>query len=154
MHDPSLLVTRPTATDPGLAPDGTDLLYILAPAPNLARGRIDWDQDGSGYADSLAATVADRLLPGLQAEISVRHVVTPADWARQGMVAGTPFSFAHSFGQSGPFRPGNMPRGTDNAVLAGCGTVPGVGVPTALISGRLAADRITGPARPRSRRSS
>ena len=38
MHDPSLLVTRPTATDPGLAPDGTDLLYILAPAPNLDRG--------------------------------------------------------------------------------------------------------------------
>jgi phytoene desaturase len=40
--------------------------------------------------------------------------------------------------------------------LAGCGTVPGVGVPTALISGRLAADRITGPipARPRAGRSS
>jgi phytoene desaturase len=75
-------------------------------------------------------------------------VVTPADWARQGMVAGTPFSFAHSFGQSGPFRPGNLPRGVDNVVLAGCGTVPGVGVPTALVSGRLAADRITGPREP------
>jgi phytoene desaturase len=35
-------------------------------------------------------------------------------------------------------------RGIDNAVLAGSSTVPGVGVPTALISGRLAADRITG----------
>ncbi len=148
MHDPSLLVTRPTATDPGLAPDGTDLLYILAPAPNLDRGRIDWDRTGSGYADELAATVADRLLPGLDTSVSVRDVVTPADWARQGMVAGTPFSFAHSFGQSGPFRPGNLPRGVDNVVLAGCGTVPGVGVPTALVSGRLAADRITGPREP------
>jgi len=68
------------------------------------------------------------------------------------MVAGTPFSFAHSFGQSGPFRPGNLPRGAPNVVLAGCGTVPGVGVPTALISGRLAADRITGPAGPPARR--
>jgi phytoene desaturase len=29
-------------------------------------------------------------------------------------------------------------------VLAGSSTVPGVGVPTTLISGRLAADRITG----------
>jgi phytoene desaturase len=148
MHDPSLLVTRPTATDPGLAPDGTDLLYILAPAPNLDRGRIDWDRTGSGYADELAATVADRLLPGLETSVSVRDVVTPADWARQGMVAGTPFSFAHSFGQSGPFRPGNLPRGVDNVVLAGCGTVPGVGVPTALVSGRLAADRVTGPREP------
>ena len=145
MSDPSLLITRPTATDPTLAPDGTDLLYILAPAPNLARGRIDWDRAGQDYAGTLAATVAERLLPGLPDQISECRVVTPADWARQGMVAGTPFSFAHSFGQSGPFRPGNLPRGAGNVVLAGCGTVPGVGVPTALISGRLAADRITGP---------
>ncbi len=150
MSDPSLLVTRPTATDPGLAPNGADLLYILAPAPNLARGRIEWDATAGAYADQLASTVDKRLLPGLDAEITMRRMVTPADWARQGLVAGTPFSFAHSFLQSGPFRPGNLPRGTDNAVLAGFGTVPGVGVPTALISGRLAADRITGamPARP------
>ena len=148
MRDPSLLVTRPTATDPELAPDGADLLYILAPAPNLDRGRIDWDRAGPGYADELAATVADRLLPRLDTEVSVRRVVTPADWARQGLVAGTPFSFAHSFGQSGPFRPGNLPRGVANVALAGCGTVPGVGVPTALVSGRLAADRITGAQAP------
>jgi phytoene desaturase len=149
MSDPSLLVTRPTATDPGLAPDGSDLFYILAPAPNLARGRIEWDATGGAYGDRLASLVDKRLLPGLDAQITMRRVVTPADWAREGLVAGTPFSFAHSFLQSGPFRPGNMPRGTDNVVLAGCGTVPGVGVPTALISGRLAADRITGPVRAR-----
>jgi phytoene desaturase len=35
-------------------------------------------------------------------------------------------------------------RGVDNVVLAGSSTVPGVGVPTVVISGRLAADRITG----------
>ena len=98
--------------------------------------------------------MADRLLPGLAAEIEILRVVTPADWARQGLVAGTPFSYAHSFWQTGPFRPGNLPRGTDNAVLAGCGTVPGVGVPTALISGRLAADRVTGTPRPRGPRAS
>jgi phytoene desaturase len=147
MSDPSLLVTRPTATDPELAPDGTDALFILAPVPNLDRGPMDWERLGPGYADELAATVADRLLPGLPAEVSVRRVVTPADWARQGLVAGTPFSYAHSFGQSGPFRPGNLPRGVANVALAGCGTVPGVGVPTALVSGRLAADRITGSGR-------
>ena len=151
MSDPSLLVTRPTATDSGLAPAGTDLLYILAPAPNLARGRIDWDASADSYADELAGRVAERLLPGLDTEITMRRVVTPADWGRQGLVAGTPFSFAHSFLQSGPFRPGNLPRGADNVVLAGCGTVPGVGVPTALISGRLAADRITGPVQARVR---
>src|SRR6185437_8574370 len=88
--------------------------------------------------------VAGRVLPGLGDSAEVLGVVTPADWARQGLVAGTPFSYAHTFWQTGPFRPGNLPRGTENAVLAGCGTVPGVGVPTALVSGRLAADRVTG----------
>lgn len=144
MADPSLLVTRPTAGDPALAPEGRDLLYVLAPAPNLERGSIDWSRTGAAYTDNLIAHVADRLLPGLREEATVLDVVTPADWARQGMAAGSPFALAHTFGQTGPFRPANMVRGIDNAVLAGSSTVPGVGVPTTLISGRLAADRITG----------
>lgn len=144
MTDPSLLVTRPTAGDPALAPEGRDLLYVLAPAPNLERGTIDWSWAGAAYAEGLVAHVADRLLPGLREDATVLDVVTPADWARQGMAAGSPFALAHTFGQTGPFRPANMVRGIDNAVLAGSSTVPGVGVPTTLISGRLAADRITG----------
>jgi phytoene desaturase len=144
MRDPSLLVTRPTANDPTLAPAGHDLFYILAPAPNLAHGVVDWSRIGDGYADQLLDVVAARLVPGLRDGAKVLHVVNPADWARQGMVAGTPFALAHTFTQTGPFRPANTVRGIDNAVLAGSSTVPGVGVPTALISGRLAADRITG----------
>ncbi len=144
MRDPSLLVTRPTASDPALAPDGRDLLYVLAPAPNLDRGSIDWASVGGAYVDGLIDHVADRMLPGLTEDATVLQVVTPADWADQGMVAGSPFALAHTFAQTGPFRPANMVRGIDNAVLAGSSTVPGVGVPTTLISGRLAADRITG----------
>jgi len=153
MQDPSLLVTRPTASDPALAPHGRDLLYVLAPAPNLDRGTIDWAAFGDAYADQLIDHVAQRLLPGLREQATVLDVVTPADWAHQGMAAGSPFALAHTFGQTGPFRPANMVRGIDNAVLAGSSTVPGVGVPTTLISGRLAADRITGSAPGRARRS-
>jgi phytoene desaturase len=143
MSDPSLLVTRPTVGDPTMAPAGRDLLYVLAPAPNLARGTVDWDAMGGAYADSMMAALADRL-PQLGVDAELLHVVNPADWARQGMVAGTPFALAHTFGQTGPFRPANTIRGVDNVVLAGSSTVPGVGVPTALMSGRLAADRVTG----------
>jgi phytoene desaturase len=82
----------------------------------------------------------------LRNQAQLLHVDTPADWARQGMTAGTPFALAHTFAQTGPFRPANTVRGIDNAVLAGSSTLPGVGVPTTLISGRLAADRITGVA--------
>lgn len=144
MHDPSLLVTRPTAGDPSLAPAGRDLLYVLAPAPNLINGVVDWPVVGKAYAETVIDTVRQRLLPDLRDGVEVLATVTPTDWKRQGMAGGTPFALAHTFSQTGPFRPANTIRGVENAVLAGSSTVPGVGVPTALISGRLAADRITG----------
>jgi len=143
MADPSLLVTRTSAGDPSLAPPSRDLLYVLAPAPNLARGSLNWDAISDSYAAEMLETVRTRL-PGVGDDAELLHLVTPADWARQGMLAGTPFALAHTFAQTGPFRPANTVRGVANAVLAGSSTVPGVGVPTALLSGRLAADRITG----------
>lgn len=143
MTDPSLLLTRPTAGDPGLAPAGRDLLYLLAPVPNLDRGRIDWDGFGPAYAEEVLATASARL-PRPLPNPELLKVVTPADWARQGMLAGSPFALGHTFAQTGPFRPANMIRGLDNVVLAGGSTVPGVGIPPVLISGRLAADRVTG----------
>jgi len=139
------VVTRPTVGDPTLAPAGRDLLYILAPAPNTAVGQVDWASAGSAYVEKMLTAVTDRL-PALGGDAEVLHVVDPAGWARQGMAAGTPFALAHTFGQTGPFRPANTVRGIENAVLAGSSTVPGVGVPTALLSGRLAADRVTGVA--------
>jgi phytoene desaturase len=143
MTDPSLLITRPTATDPSLAPEGRELLYILAPCPNLHTAPLDWSTLGSAYRDELVGTLEQRGLTDLGEAIDVEQLVTPADWAAQGLAAGTPFSAAHTFAQTGPFRPANLVRGRSNVVLAGCGTTPGVGVPTAIISGKLAAARIT-----------
>jgi phytoene desaturase len=149
MSDPSLLITRPTATDPGLAPPRRHLHYILAPCPNtaLGPGAADWGELGPRYRDSLLAALDRRGLDGIAAAIEEECLVTPADWQAQGHAAGSPFSAAHTFAQTGPFRPRNLVRGTVNAVLAGCGTTPGVGVPTVLLSGKLAAARITGGAR-------
>ncbi|AKZ53862.1 Phytoene dehydrogenase [Streptomyces ambofaciens ATCC 23877] len=150
MTDPSLLITRPTAGDASLAPEGRHLHYVLAPCPNTDIGpdARAWDDLAPRYRDRLLTTLERRGLTGIAAAIEEECLVTPADWTAQGHAAGTPFSVAHTFAQTGPFRPRNLVRGTDNAVLAGCGTTPGVGVPTVLISGKLAAARITGtPAR-------
>jgi phytoene desaturase len=144
MSDPSLLVSTPTLTEPGLAPPGRHLHYVLAPAPNLATAPFDWSRLGPAYRDELVRTLERRGLPGLGAAVDTEHLVSPADWAAAGHPAGSPFSAAHTFSQTGPFRPGNLVAGTSNAVLAGCGTTPGVGIPPVLISGRLAAQRITG----------
>ncbi|MGW1678974.1 phytoene desaturase family protein [Saccharopolyspora sp. NPDC002376] len=145
MSDPSLLVTRPTTTDPTLAPEGRELHYVLAPCPNLATGDFDWDRIGPAYRDELLRALERRGFTDFGSSIEVQELVTPADWAAQGHAAGTPFSAAHTFPQTGPFRPRNLVRGLGNVVLAGSGTTPGVGVPPVLISGKLAAQRIVGP---------
>ncbi|MFE1807197.1 phytoene desaturase family protein [Streptomyces sp. NPDC059533] len=154
MSDPSLLITRPTATDPTLAPPGRHLHYILAPCPNTEIGPdgAAWGELGPRYRDDLLRELERRGLGGIEAAIEDESLVTPADWLNQGHAAGTPFSAAHTFLQTGPFRPRNLVRGTQNAVLAGCGTTPGVGVPTTMVSGKLAAARITGGTRRPARR--
>ncbi|MEU2337680.1 phytoene desaturase family protein [Streptomyces sp. NPDC013172] len=151
MSDPSLLITRPTATDPGLAPPGRHLHYVLAPCPNtdIGPGSADWSALGARYRDGLLRELDRRGLAGIAAAVEEECLVTPADWSAQGHAAGTPFSAAHTFAQTGPFRPRNLVRGTANAVLAGCGTTPGVGVPPVLLSGKLAAARVTGGTRAR-----
>ncbi|GLZ53344.1 phytoene desaturase family protein [Actinomycetospora sp. NBRC 106378] len=144
MRDPSLLVTRPTTTDPSLAPAGGDYVSVLAPCPNLASAPdLDWDRIAPRYRDELFGVLAGRGID-LDGHVVAEHRISPADWARMGMAAGTPFSAAHTFAQTGPFRSGNRLRGLDNAFLAGCGTTPGVGVPTVVVSGKLAAARIAG----------
>jgi phytoene desaturase len=151
MTDPSLLVSMPSRTDRSLAPDGGQVLSIVAPTPNLDRRsggnpHLDWTTLGPRYRDEILATLEARGWTGLTGAVEVEELATPLDWAAQGMAAGTPFALAHTFGQTGPFRPSTLPRrGPENVVLAGSSVQPGVGVPMVLISGRLAAERITGP---------
>ncbi len=138
MPDPSRLVSVPSLGDPTLAPDGSSTMYVLEPVPNLDAD-LDWTRE--------AGPMRERLYKFLDAEgyptdIVAETLVTPADWQRDGLARGTPFALAHTFGQTGPFRPPNRIRKVPGLVFAGMGTVPGVGVPMVLISGRLAAERV------------
>ena len=138
MGDPSRLVTIPSLDEPGAAPDGCSTLYVLEPVPGLA-GTVDWRHEAGPMRDRLHAFL-DR--HGYPSDVVVEELVTPLDWEAQGMAAGTPFALAHSFAQTGPFRPGNVERRLPGMFFAGSGTVPGVGVPMVLISGKLAAARV------------
>ena len=138
MPDPSILVTVHTKDDPSLAPEGCSTLYALEPVPNLD-GRMDWTAERERVRTSLAERVAQL---GYPVEIEVEEFLDPLDWERQGMERGTPFALSHRFLQTGPFRPSNVDRRAPGLVFVGSGTVPGVGIPTVLVSGRLAAERV------------
>ena len=144
MSDPSILVTVPSKDDASLAPAGKTSYYVLFPTPNLSAD-IDWKKIGPKYRDEMIKALEDRGYNGFGDGIEVEHLTTPLDWQDQGMAQGAPFASAHTFFQTGPFRPRNLAKGYENVVFAGSGTQPGVGVPMVLISGRLAAERIVGP---------
>jgi phytoene desaturase len=138
MPDPSRLVTVPSVDDPTFAPPGCSTLFVLEPVPNLT-GRVDWRSETPRMRDRLHAFISEQGYPD---DVVTEQIITPLDWQDQGMQAGTPFALAHTFAQTGPFRPANVERKLPGLVFAGSGTVPGVGVPMVLISGKLAATRI------------
>ncbi|GAB3302401.1 phytoene desaturase family protein [Epidermidibacterium keratini] len=138
-RDLSLLVSIPAITDASLAISGRASLYALAPVPGTT-GSTDWATATEPLLVRMLNLLQARGFPVERG--SIRHVTGPPDWTAMGQPHGTPFSLAHTFSQTGPFRPRNTIPGLRNVVCAGAGTVPGVGIPTTLLSGELAAQRL------------
>lgn len=139
MLDPSILVGVGSVGDPSLAPPGCSTIYALEPVPNLD-GRIDWARHGERIRGELRERVGELGYP--VDDVVVERWFDPLDWESMGLERGTPFSLAHSFRQSGPFRPSNVDDRVPGLVFAGASTRPGVGVPMVLVSGKLAARRV------------
>jgi len=139
--DPSLLVSYPSPEDPDAAPPGHATLFVLEPTANTRAG-LDWAEVGPRLHERLYGRLATLGYGDLRRDRAVELVVDPPAWEAMGLTAGTPFSLDHRFGQTGWLRPGNASAGVPGLFLAGMGTVPGVGVPMVLISGRLAAERV------------
>lgn len=138
MPDPSILVTLHSLDDRSLAPDGCSTLYVLEPTPNLD-GTVDWSRERDHVVEDLRRRTAGL---GYPTDVVVERVYDPTDWEDLGMERGTPFALAHTFFQTGPFRPNNVDRRVPGLVFTGSSTLPGVGVPMVLISGKLAARRV------------
>lgn len=138
MPDPSILITAPTVTEPSMAPSGCHNLFVLEPVPNLD-GQVDWNRDGQFLRDRLRERVSNL---GFPTDVVTEKWYDPLVWQELGMERGTPFALSHKFSQTGPFRPNNVDKRIPGLVMVGSTTVPGVGVPMVLISGKLAAQRV------------
>jgi phytoene desaturase len=102
-------------------------------------GKIDWGRERDRIVGDIKNTVAGL---GYPTDVVVERVYDPLDWEAMGMERGTPFALAHTFRQTGPFRPNNVDKRVPGLVFTGSSTVPGVGVPMVLVSGKLAARRV------------
>ena len=141
--DPSLLVTYPSPEDPEAAPPGHATLFVLEPTANTRAG-LDWAVKtwGRGCASGCTAAWPPSATATCAATARSSPFVHPPAWEAQGLSAGR-----RSPSTTGSARPAGCGRrtprrGVPGLVFAGMGTVPGVGVPMVLISGRLAAERV------------
>jgi len=141
--DPSFYVNRPAATDPSMAPEGGDALYVLIPVPHQ-NDKLDWSVAGPPLRDQVVALMEQRLgLEGLSASIAVEHRLTPDDWAgRFNLARGSAFGLSHVFSQVGALRPPTRDRTLRNLYFVGASTQPGTGIPLVMLSARIVAERM------------
>lgn len=142
-EDPAFYVCIPNRTDPSLAPDGCDSVYVLAPVPHKT-DNVDWVKDEEAFKARILNKMSERLgMTDIKDHIVYEKTFTPDDWASEyNLWKGSAFGLSHSFFQSAYFRPQNKSRTLSNVYFAGASTVPGNGIPMVVISGSLAAKRI------------
>lgn len=128
--DFSLYLHHPTATDPGLAPDGCSAFYVLSPVPHLGKAPLDWDSVAPRYADHILAYLEKRLIPGLRDDLVTIRTFTPQDFATElNAHLGSAFSLEPLLWQSAYFRTHNRDDVLQTLYFVGAGTHPCAGVP-------------------------
>ncbi|HEY0173442.1 MAG TPA: phytoene desaturase family protein [Pyrinomonadaceae bacterium] len=142
-------VSVPSATDPGLAPEGCAAVFVLAPTPTLSQmPGADWGEETRKIKQSVTDRLARHGVRIDPESVVFEEVYTPRDWRRRfGLYDGSAFGAAHTLGQVGPFRRRNFSKEFEGLYYVGASTTPGTGMPMVVLSGRLVAERITGRVR-------
>ena len=135
--DFSLYLHRPTATDPAMAPKGSDAFYVLSPVPHLD-AKVDWSTEAEAYRRAIEAHLAETLLPNLPKHVVTSRLMTPVHFRDELLSErGAAFSLEPVLTQSAYFRPHNKSEDIEGLYLVGAGTHPGAGVPGVLSSARV-----------------
>ncbi|MFO8173447.1 MAG: phytoene desaturase family protein [Longimicrobiales bacterium] len=133
-EDFSMYLHVPTRTDPGMAPEGSESMYVLVPVANNQSG-IDWEKIKQSFARRILAFLEEWGLEGLTESLEVLHLFTPDDFAGElNAFHGNAFAIEPKFTQTAWFRPHNRSEDVERLYLVGAGTHPGAGVPGVLMS--------------------
>jgi len=135
--DFSLYLHRPTATDPSMAPQGSDAFYVLSPVPHLGSG-TDWDAAAEPYRQKVERYLSETVLPDLEKHVVVSRTLTPKGFLDDYLsFRGAAFGLEPVLTQSAYFRPHNRSEDVEHLYLVGASTHPGAGMPGVLSSARV-----------------
>jgi phytoene desaturase len=141
--DPSLYVCAPSKTDPGVAPDTYENMFVLVP---IAAG-IDYTKSElDSFTESMLIAMEQHLnLTDLRQHLVYRKSFAVKDFeSRLNSFRGTSLGLAHTLTQTAVFRPRNKSRKVQNLYYVGGDVHPGIGMPTTLISAELLYKHLTG----------
>jgi phytoene desaturase len=142
--NPSLYIHAPARLDPAMAPAGQDTLTAIVPVGHMSE---NGEQDWAAIRDAARGHVFRRLaslgITDLESHIKFEVNYTPLSWKKNyNLVKGSTHGLCHNLMQLGYFRPDLQHSRYRNLYFTGASTRPGTGMPTAMVSGRLAAKRI------------
>ena len=138
--DFSMYLHIPSQTDPLMAPDGCESMYVLIPVPNLESG-INWEKTKQKYTDKILAFLEDDFgLTNLKRSIEVLETFTPSDFKKQrNNHLGSAWGVEPKLTQTAYFRPHNRSEDIQKLYFVGASTHPGAGVPGVLLTAETTA---------------
>lgn len=134
-EDFSMYLHVPTRTDPSMAPDGCESIYVLIPVTNLS-AKIDWNTQSRIFTNKVINFLeAEFDMLDLRKNIEVERTYSPLDFSRdRNSYLGTPWGMEPVLLQTAYFRPHNKSEDFENLYLVGAGTHPGGGIPGVMLS--------------------
>ena len=133
--DFSMYLHIPSQTDPTMAPEGCESMYVLIPVPNLESG-INWEKIKRAYTDSILTFLENDFgLTDLKRSIEVLETFTPSDFKKQrNNHLGSAWGVEPKLTQTAYFRPHNRSEDIQKLYVVGASTHPGAGVPGVLLT--------------------
>ncbi len=142
--NPSVYLHAPARLDPSMAPPGQETLIAVVPVGHLSEnGEQDWDSLRNEARRHVFRRLRTIGIGDLEAHIKFEAAFTPRTWAnRFNLMKGSTHGLSHTLTQMGYLRPSNRHPRYKNLYFVGASTHPGTGMPTAMVSGRLVAERM------------
>jgi phytoene desaturase len=135
--DPLMYVNCTSASDPSVAPEGNENLMILIPT---APGLIDTEEIKEAYFKKAMAKLEKHFGEDIESHIVYKRIYAAKNFiADYHAFKGNAYGLANTLDQTAILKPSIKNKHLHNLIYAGQLTVPGPGVPPAIISGKLAA---------------
>jgi phytoene desaturase len=139
-EDPLFYVCCPSITDPTVAPEGMENLFVLIP---IAAGLEDTEEIRESYFKKVINRIEK-----ICGENITEHIIYKRSYAGSNFISdynaykGNAYGLANTLRQTAFLRPSLKSKKVTNLYFTGQLTVPGPGIPPTIISGQVVADYI------------